>query len=157
MPQGWAEDPRLGNWVDKQRVRKRKLDRGEPSEGMTAERAARLTALGLVWDPPRRNIPNEAEWEAQLARLAAYKAEHGDCSVPRGWAEDPRLGNWVNIQRVRKQKLDRGEPGKGMTAARAAKLDGARLRLETCGRGQDAAGHARRGGATRHGARHMRR
>jgi hypothetical protein len=24
----------------------------------------------------------DAHWEAQLARLAAYKAAHGDCSVP---------------------------------------------------------------------------
>ena len=30
-------------------VRKKKLDRGEPSKGMTAARAARLTALGFVW------------------------------------------------------------------------------------------------------------
>jgi hypothetical protein len=41
--------PRLANWVKDQRWRKRKLDRGEPSLGMTAERAARLTALGCAW------------------------------------------------------------------------------------------------------------
>ena len=122
VPQGWAEDPRLGRWISTQRAGKRKLDRGEPSEGMTVARAARLTALGLNWHPPRRNIPNEAEWDAQLARLVAYKAEHGDCSVPRGWSEDPRLGTWVMMQRVGKRKLDRGEPSKGMTAERAARL-----------------------------------
>jgi hypothetical protein len=43
--------------------------------------------------------PHEAAWEAQLARLAAYKAAHGDCSVPSLLAEDPRLGTWVNKQR----------------------------------------------------------
>ena len=124
VPRGWAEDPGLGDWVSKQRMRKRKLDRGEPSEGMTAERAARLTALGLVWDPPNiGGTPKEAEWEAHLARLAAYKAAHGDCNVPMRWAEDPRLGKWVNMQRVRKRRLDRGEPSEGMTAARAVKLD----------------------------------
>ena len=83
---------------------------------MTAERAARLTALGLVWDPGYKG----GSWETQLARLAAYKAVHGDCSVPQRWAEDLQLGNWVCQQRRVKQKLDRGEPGKGMTAARAA-------------------------------------
>ena len=62
-------------------------------------------------------------WEAQLARLSAYKAEHGDCNVPQGWAEDLPLGSWVSTQRRRKKKLDRGEPSEGMTAARAAKLD----------------------------------
>jgi hypothetical protein len=28
-----------------------KLDRGEPSEGMTAARVARLSCLGFSWDP----------------------------------------------------------------------------------------------------------
>jgi hypothetical protein len=57
----------------------------------------------------------EAAWEAQLARLAAYKKVHGDCSVPRGWAEDPRLGNWVGNQRTYKKKLDCGDPWPGMS------------------------------------------
>ena len=35
-----------------------------------------LMALGFVW------APHKAAWEVQLARLAAYKAAHGDCSVP---------------------------------------------------------------------------
>ena len=52
MPWGWAEDPRLGSWVNTQRKLRRRLDRGEPTAGMTAERATRLTALGLVWEPP---------------------------------------------------------------------------------------------------------
>ena len=75
------------------------------------------TALGLVWNQ------NQAEWEAQLARLAAYKAAHGDCNVPRGWAEDPKLGRWVRGQRERKKALDRGEPSEGISAERAAKLE----------------------------------
>jgi hypothetical protein len=32
----------------------------------------------------------------QFARLAAYKAEHGDCNVPGSWAEDPKLAKWVH-------------------------------------------------------------
>jgi hypothetical protein len=116
VPLRWADDKQLGKWVVHQRGRKRKLDRGEPSKGMTAERAARLTALGLVWDQ------NEAKWEAQLARLVAYKAKHGDCSVPQDSAADSALGRWVNSQRVGKRKLDRGEPSEGMTVARAARL-----------------------------------
>ena len=93
VPKGWAEDPRFASWVFHQRRSKKKLDRGEPREGMTAERAAKLEALGLVWDQ------REAEREAQLARLTAYKAAHGDCNVPRDWAEDPRLASWVDTQR----------------------------------------------------------
>ena len=65
----------------------------------------------------------DAAWEEKLVRLEAYKAVHGDCNVPLRWADDKQLGKWVVHQRGRKRKLDRGEPSKGMTAARAAKLD----------------------------------
>jgi hypothetical protein len=124
VPAGWAEELGLGSWVNKQRHLKRKLDRGEPGQGMTAARAARLTALGLAWDPGKRCLfqRNEAQWEVQLARLAAYKAAHGDCNVPRGWSEDPGLDRWVNKQRTGKRKLDRGNPHPLITAARVAKL-----------------------------------
>jgi hypothetical protein len=116
VPRRWQEDPGLGTWVDKQRVRKRKFDRGEPSEGMTAERVARLTALGFVWNK------KDIQWEENLERLEAYNAVHGDCNVPQGWAEDPGLANWVKKQRMFKRKFDRGEPSEGMTAERAARL-----------------------------------
>ena len=54
---------------------------------MTAERAAKLDALGLTWDSL------DAAWEAQLAKLAVYNAAHGDCNVPKGWAEDLGLSD----------------------------------------------------------------
>jgi hypothetical protein len=122
VPKGWAEDPRLASWVHDQRTRKRKLDRGGPSEGMTAERAAQLMALGFVWEFAARGSAQEAAWEAQLARLVAYKAAHGDCNVPRRWPEDPRLSNWVHDQRKRKRRLDCGGPSAGRPAARATRL-----------------------------------
>jgi hypothetical protein len=131
VPKGWAEDPQLGTWVNKQRACKKKLDRGEPSKGMTAARAAKLEALGFAWTLSSEQISKrnraasttEAAWETQLARLAAYKEAHGDCNVPSGWAEDPGLGKWISNQRAYKKVLDRGDPSEGMTAARAAKLE----------------------------------
>jgi hypothetical protein len=125
VPRSWVEDPPLGRWVDNQRARKKALDRGDPSERMTAARAAKLEALGFVWELPRSGGgPSDgAGWEAQLAKLEAYKRVHGDCSVPFSWAEDPRLGRWVDNQRARKKALDRGEPNPGMTVARVARLD----------------------------------
>jgi hypothetical protein len=144
VPKRWAKDghrggrsfgakgfPGLGAWVGKQRKGKKKLDRGEPKCcGMTAERAAKLDALGFAWELSAAKLSQISRdrgkqagwWDAKLARLAAYKALHGDCSVPMCWAEDPWLGNWVHNQRQLKRKLDRGEPSEGMTAERAAKL-----------------------------------
>jgi hypothetical protein len=117
VPNLHADDLPLGRWVDKQRTLKRKLDRGEPCEGMTAERAARLTALGFTWDAAA------AAWEAQFVRLTTYRAAHGDCDVPKRYAKDkPPLGRWVGNQRTLKRKLDHGEPSGMMTAKRAAQL-----------------------------------
>jgi hypothetical protein len=124
VPKRWAEEPKLGLWVSRQRKFKKALDRGEPSHGITTARAAKLDALGFEWQAPAHGGSlNDAGWEAQLAKLKVYKRRHGDCSVPNRWAEDPPLGRWVNTQRKCKRKLDHGEPSEGMTAARAAKLE----------------------------------
>ena len=90
---------------------------------MTADRAARLTALGFTWDAAAAGaaLPNEAAWEAQLVRMTTYRAAHGDCDVPNRYANDRPLGTWVAVQRTRK-KLDCGEPCEGMTLERAARL-----------------------------------
>ena len=73
---------------------------------------------------PKAALPRQkpVAWEAQLALLAGYKAAHGDCSVPRGWAEDKQLATWVMTQRKLKRDLDRGQPSGRMTAAWAARL-----------------------------------
>ena len=125
VPQAWAEDPPFGRWVGTQRKFKRALDRGEPSLGMTAARAAKLDALGFAWElSAKYRKRDDAGWEGWLAKLKAYKQQHGDCNVPQGWTEDKPLGQWVSRQRHGKKALDRAEPySKGMTAARAAKLE----------------------------------
>jgi hypothetical protein len=54
VPKGWVKGPALSRWVSNQRQRKRKLEHhGEPSEGVTVVRAARLTALGFTQHPRR--------------------------------------------------------------------------------------------------------
>jgi hypothetical protein len=65
---GWADDPSLGRWVADQRRGKKKLDRGEPSLGMTAARAAKLEALGFAWEQlPARD--QAAGASAEVARV----------------------------------------------------------------------------------------
>ena len=81
---------------------------------------------------------DDTGWEAQLAKLRKYRRKHGDWNVPRGWAEDPPLGRWVDTQRQGKKALDRGEPSQGMTAARAAKLEALGFDWELPARGATA-------------------
>ena len=101
VPRDWAEDPRLAKWVDTQRTAAR------TNKGMTAARAAALTALGFAWKQ------QPAQWEVMLARLTAYQAVNGNCDVPKTYAVDQRLGTWVQNQKQRK---------KNMPEERAAKL-----------------------------------
>jgi hypothetical protein len=155
VPRRWAEDPPLGDWLKSQRKFKRKLDRGEPCQGMTPARAARLEALGVAWEishlqrivrlavptpepspglaaeiepsPPPPPPPNlrppkskfshtkQVEWDAQLAQLAAYKAQHGHCNVPHH--SDPKLSRWVRTQREHKRETP------GISMERVARLD----------------------------------
>ena len=41
---------------------------------------------------------NNEQWEAMFARLIHYKGLHGDCLVPKRYANDPKLGTWVETQ-----------------------------------------------------------
>jgi hypothetical protein len=103
----------------------------EKAEAAVQRRAARAARAQRKAAAPR---PREVAWEGWLAKLAAYKAAHGDCNVPKGSTGAKReraeeretglgaLGNWVINQRKGKRKLDCGEPSQGMTAARAARL-----------------------------------
>jgi hypothetical protein len=113
--------------VEASKKRERQEEKARLQQQKKDEQAAKVYARG----EPRRKKSRErmraaraaaAAWEAQLARLVGYKAGHGDCKVPQRWAEDPALGEWVSTQRKCKRKLDRGEPGQGMTAERAARL-----------------------------------
>jgi hypothetical protein len=126
VPQRWAEDPGLGRWVIRQRTAKKVLDRGDPNPRITAARVAKLDKLGFTWGLPRSGgdgTTDTGPWEGWLTQLKVYKRKHGNCNVPRGWAEDPGLGRWVGLVRRYKRALDRGKPVVGMTAARVAKLD----------------------------------
>jgi hypothetical protein len=97
-------DAKLGNWVKAQRILKKQLDRGEPSQGMTAERAAKLGALGFTWNA---RIFAGVSGTEKRRRLAKGESKSSGGS---------RLGKWVDRQSVCKEKLDRGEPGLGMSA-----------------------------------------
>jgi hypothetical protein len=145
VPCRWTEDPPLGLWVKKQRMFKKALDRGEPSKGMTAARAAKLDAIGFAWElsaaaiskqHSKGNHVNNKGWEAQSAKLKAYKRKHGDCNVPQGWAEDPRLSRWVNTQRAFKKAREAGprRAWQGDDGGAGGEAGRARLRLGAVGK-----------------------
>jgi superfamily II DNA or RNA helicase len=82
IPLFWPENPKLGKWVNGQRV-------SYKDERLNEHRFRRLDELGFIWDL------SEANWEEMFTALVSYKDHHKDCDVPGNWQESPKLGNWV--------------------------------------------------------------
>jgi hypothetical protein len=49
VPRGYLANPQLGKWVDRQRQQKKKYDADPVTSWLTAERVAKLEALGFAW------------------------------------------------------------------------------------------------------------
>lgn len=47
------------------------------------------------------------QWDVMFALLEEYKRQHGDCLVPKRYAPNPKLGTWVDTQRVQYKKLQK--------------------------------------------------
>jgi hypothetical protein len=86
------DDYRLGQWVDKQRHRRKIL---------SDDRVDRLNSIGFVW-----NLP-DALWEKGFEKLQQYWRENTNCLVSRKFITDDgyRLGQWVGVQRQRRKIL----------------------------------------------------
>jgi hypothetical protein len=89
VPNEWERNPSLGAWCTTQRMGRKSLP---------TQRRRRLDQLGFDWTP----IDNR--WEQRFEELKMYKARHGHCNVPFGWAENPALACWVLKQRQWKQR-----------------------------------------------------
>ena len=100
VPSKWPKNVKLASWVATQRARK-------ADSKLSADRIARLDALGFVWRVYSTEAQPQSEalethddvWEQMLAALEIYKNEHGDCKVPAQWPPNPKLANWVSKQR----------------------------------------------------------
>lgn len=60
-----------------------------------------LTPTSILKEPQSR--------EVRISELKAYRAEFGDCLVPKRWARNPRLGQWVSEQRRQYKNLMAGK------------------------------------------------
>jgi hypothetical protein len=93
VPQAFrtADGYRLGQWCTRRRQERR-------NGRLSAERIAALDALGFVWDP---SCGRSGGWDAGLAALEAFVAEHGHARVPQAFraADGFRLGQWCTRRR----------------------------------------------------------
>ncbi|GFH58311.1 hypothetical protein CTEN210_14787 [Chaetoceros tenuissimus] len=111
VPQGFSENPILGNWVFSQRVAYKELRKSigngktviEWSSRMIKARFEKLNELGFVWDV------KEDSWEMNYNALVAYEKKYGHCLVPK---KNKALGGWVDKQRGMYKKFHEGGPKK---------------------------------------------
>jgi hypothetical protein len=66
---------------------------------LSAEREAKLNAIGFAWKVCRNGI----RWETGFEQLREYKKANGDCHVSRCYSQNIRLEVWVALQRHKKK------------------------------------------------------
>ena len=106
VPAKWRDDVAFGQWVHTQRAFRKK--------GMlSADRIARLEAIGFEWFERWDTPSPDAHWDEMLRHLEQYRQEHGHTEVPSTFRGVPGLGPWVidqrEISKLGKLKPDRRE------------------------------------------------
>jgi hypothetical protein len=86
---------------------------------LTEERRQRLQDVGFVWsaresekggqDSAGRMTRNsyDDQWDNMFEQLRQFKEQHRDCLVPKRYQANPKLGTWVDTQRVQFKKLQK--------------------------------------------------
>lgn len=80
---------------------------------LTSEQKTKLDYLGVIWE---LNDTREWKWHQMYQELQDFYQKNGHSKVPQKWNENPKLSNWVLVQRrryaegkirpERKKKLD---------------------------------------------------
>ena len=88
IPQRYKDDPKLGQWVDRQRQAYKK---GK----LSSEQIESLNGIGFEWELS----PRVVSWDERLTELKQYKRVNGHCRVPGKYTANQQLANWVAWQR----------------------------------------------------------
>jgi len=91
VPRIYHKNPRLSQWVRKQRHQRKRKERGLHST-LSDERQELLVLAGFCWDS------HQALWKERFQSLEVFQLEHGHCVVP-STHPDASLCNWVRYQR----------------------------------------------------------
>lgn len=106
VPVVYPENSKLG-WFTKNMRTQRKAG------ALSAERIAKLDAVGFAWVSTRKATPPQnrngiqepvtSAWKKSFDELVAYRTAHGNCDVAVKWKENPQLGGWAAAQRALKK------------------------------------------------------
>ena len=123
-------NPSLAIWVANLRSSYKNFKAGKESS-LNESRIQTLNEVGFVWNYNmsiqigfdirnkewikqkttairRRRKPSDhykSLWLKRFHELQMYKMKYGHCNVPKGFEDNPSLGNWVNMQRVQYKRM----------------------------------------------------
>lgn len=114
VPNNWAENVKLSQWVKRQR-HQHKLKKEGTNSSLSDDKITALDNLGFTWSV------QEDTWEDRFNELQAYRRIHGHTNVPKNCKKHPQLSVWVKYQRRHWRLFLAGERS-SMTEERFGKL-----------------------------------
>eukprot|EP00592_Proboscia_alata_P016289 CAMPEP_0194395078 /NCGR_PEP_ID=MMETSP0174-20130528/124220_1 /TAXON_ID=216777 /ORGANISM="Proboscia alata, Strain PI-D3" /LENGTH=482 /DNA_ID=CAMNT_0039190965 /DNA_START=73 /DNA_END=1521 /DNA_ORIENTATION=+ len=117
VPPKFPQNPKLGNWVHNQRRNYKQFQRGDLSSSMTKLQIQLLNEVGFEWNC------SAYPWKKMYDELVSYKKEFGHTRVSPRCPQNPSLGNWVQKQRSRYTKFQKGNSSTKMTENQAQLLN----------------------------------
>ncbi len=100
VPHAYPCNPKLSQWVRKQRHQRKRKEKGLHST-LSDEREEMLTNSGFIWDSHR------AQWHERYQLLEAFHFANGHCNVPSNFHVSS-LSTWVKNQRKQFKLLESG-------------------------------------------------
>lgn len=100
VPHKYPPNPKLSQWVRKQRHQRKRKEKGLHST-LSDERQELLTNAGFIWDSHR------AQWQERYQSLEVFHMTNGHCNVPSNFY-DSSLSNWVKNQRKQYKLFNAG-------------------------------------------------
>lgn len=100
VPARYENDSQLARFVITQR---------KNCQTLSDEKLALLERVGFVWDVGAKGSRQHEVWLSMLARLKEYRQVFGHCNVPYNCYNEPKLYEWMCIQRKGYWQLRNGE------------------------------------------------
>ena len=133
VPKKFTENQPLSYWVFRQRALYKERAKGIKNS-LSDDRLKRLEEVGFVFwaknsklqlelESQRRKPKDEAKWNRFISELIQYKAEFGNCLVPKCYPANQPLSTWVFGQRQQRRNFLNPERSSRITAEKIELLE----------------------------------
>ena len=98
--------PKLGVWVNNQKLQFSNLKKGKSGGKIKPERILKLDSIGMFWGAV---YPAPEPWEARFEELKKYQKAMGNCNVDVNPTDPSPLAKWVSFQRTEYKRFRKGQ------------------------------------------------